>query len=81
MTSVNKRSRSLYPGLRAAFTTLIVVVAYEWAREAGVFVPGEPFQPCVMLHASLLGPIISYEENEMLGILNQVRNSQHFTFS
>ncbi len=37
----------------------------EWVHKAGVFIPGKPFQASVMQHSSLLGPFLSYEENEM----------------
>jgi hypothetical protein len=29
------------------------------------FITGKPFQPGVMQHANLLGPFVSYEENEV----------------
>ncbi len=48
------------------FTTLHFICAYEWAQEGRVFVPGKLFQPRVMLHSSLLGPIVSNIENEVL---------------
>ncbi len=48
------------------FTTLYFICAYEWAQEGRVFVPGKLLQPRVMLHSSLLGPIVSNIENEVL---------------
>jgi len=33
-----------------------------------MFVHGKPFQPSVMQHSTLLGPYISYEENEVLWV-------------
>jgi hypothetical protein len=31
-----------------------------------VFTYGKPFRPSVMKHSSSLGPLINYEENEVL---------------
>ncbi len=39
--------------------------------------PGKPFQPIVYEHFSLMGQIISYEQNK---ILSQVSYSQGFLF-
>ncbi len=39
---------------------------YEWTEKVSVYVLGKPFQPSVMQHASLLGQIISYKENEVI---------------
>jgi hypothetical protein len=45
---------------------LIFFATYEWARQARVFVPVKPFQPSVSLQSSLLEPIVSYRESEVL---------------
>jgi hypothetical protein len=39
---------------------------YKWAQWAWVFVPDKSLQPSAMYHFSLLGPFVSYEENEVL---------------
>ncbi len=38
-------------------------VTQEWAQSARVFVTGKAFQPCVIQHFSLLGPLVGDEEN------------------
>jgi hypothetical protein len=40
------------------FTTLHFLVTNEWAHKARVFFNGNSFQPRVMLHTYLFGPII-----------------------
>ncbi len=42
------------------------LVSYEWVNEARVFVPDKPLPASVIQHSSLLGPFLSYEENEMI---------------
>ncbi len=44
----------------------ILFVTYEWAQQPKVFVPGKTFQPSALKQTSLLGPFISYKENEVL---------------
>ncbi len=44
----------------------ISFVYQKWALLARVFVPDKPFQSIVMLHCTLLGPFVSYKENEVL---------------
>ncbi len=52
-----------------AFTTLfILLVTYDWAEQARVFVPGKPFKPCILYHSSLSGPVVCYKENCEYGI-------------
>jgi hypothetical protein len=57
----------------------IFFVTYEWAKYSWVFVPSKPFQPRVMKHSSLLAPLVSYKENEVLWIrfLNYKRSNKH----
>jgi hypothetical protein len=33
-----------------------------------MFVPGKPFNPSLLQHCSLMGPFVSYKENEVLQI-------------
>ncbi len=44
----------------------IFFLTYPWAQKDRVFVSGDSFQASVMLHSSLLGPIISYKEDKVL---------------
>jgi hypothetical protein len=41
---------------------------------------GKPFKPRGMLHNGLIGPFISYDENEVLRIQPQRKYSQQFIF-
>ncbi len=43
----------------------IFFINYPWAQKDRVFVSGDSFQASVMLHSSLLGPIISYKEDKV----------------
>jgi hypothetical protein len=43
-----------------------LIVTYEWAQLARVFVPGKPLEPGVTKHSSILDPFVSYKENEVL---------------
>jgi hypothetical protein len=45
-----------------------------------MFVPGKPFQPCVMKHSSFLDSNLGYKENEVLSKWSQGLHSQHFIF-
>jgi len=45
---------------------LIFFVTYKCAQEARAFVSGKLFQWSVMKHTSLLGPFISYKNDELL---------------
>jgi hypothetical protein len=55
-------------------------ITSELAQKPRLFVPGKPLQPSVMEHSSVLGPFISYKENEVLWILPQELYSQLFMF-
>ncbi len=46
----------------------IYFITYQWAQKSRVLVPCKLFQPSVMQHSNLLGPFLSYEENELLRI-------------
>jgi hypothetical protein len=50
----------------AIFTTLNFLCNLQMDQEARVFVTRKPFQFSVILHSSLLGAFVSYEENEVL---------------
>ncbi len=54
----------------------IFFATYELARQAGVFVPAKLFQPSVSLHSSLLEPIVSYRESEVLLIRSLVKRQK-----
>jgi hypothetical protein len=41
---------------------------------------GKPFYPREMLHNGLIGPFVSYDENEVLQIQPQQKYSQDFIF-
>ncbi len=53
---------------RIIFKTLFFFITYEWAQWARLFAPGKPFQLSVIKHSILLGPLVSYEEKEVLWI-------------
>jgi hypothetical protein len=48
------------------FTTLYFLCNLQMGLKARVFTIFKPFQHSVMEHASLLGPFVSYQENEVL---------------
>ncbi len=52
--------------LGAIFTTLHILHNKRIGPKARVFVRGKPLQPNVMLNSILLGPFLSYKENEVL---------------
>ncbi len=59
----------------ATFTTLYFLLTYEIARKARMFHCNMPEK-----HSSLLGPFVSYEENEVFRIQFLEPHSQHFIF-
>jgi hypothetical protein len=52
--------------LGVIFTTIHFLCNLQMVQQARMFVPGQPFQPSVMQHYSLLGSFVSYEENKVL---------------
>jgi hypothetical protein len=66
------------PGI--VFTTLIFFVTYHWTQQARVLHYTRLERLARDKHSSLLGPFVSYEENEVLWIWLQVSYSQHFIF-
>ncbi len=53
---------------------------FKWAQKVRVFVPEKPFWPITMQHPSMLGPFVSYVENDALGIWLLGPYSQQFIF-
>ena len=48
------------------FTTFHFLVTYEQAQEDRMFVTGKPFQRSLIQPYTLLGRLVSYEENGVL---------------
>ncbi len=58
--------------LRPHSQHFIFFTIYIWSQYIRVFLPSKPFQRGVVKHSSLLGPFISWKENEMFWIPAQI---------